>query len=330
EAVSGFDNSDLSVANGTLSAVSSSDGGVTWTATFTPTADIDDATNVITLDNTGEQDAAGNTGLGTTDSNNYAIDTLRPTATIVVADAALAAGETSLVTITFSEAVTGFDNSDLTVENGTLTAVSSSDGGVTWTATLTPTADIEDTSNVITLDNTGEQDAAGNTGLGTTDSNNYAIDTLRPTATIVVADAALAAGETSLVTITFSEAVTGFDNSDLTVENGTLTAVSSSDGGVTWTATLTPTANIEDTSNVITLDNTGEQDAAGNTGLGTTDSNNYAIDTLRPTATIVVADAALAAGETSLVTITFSEAVTGFDNSDLTVENGTLTAVSSS
>ena len=329
EAVTGFTNADLTVANGTLSAVSSADGGVTWTATFTPTASITDTTNVITLDNSGVTDAAGNTGTGTTDSNNYAIDTARPTGTIVVADAALAAGETSLVTITFSEAVTGFTTADLTVANGALSGLSSSDGGTTWTATFTPTANVTDTSNVITLDNTGVQDAAGNTGAGTTDSNNYAIDTARPTATVVVADASLATGETSLVTITFSEAVTGFTNADLTVVNGTLSAVSSADGGITWTATFTPTANVTDTSNVITLDNTGVVDAAGNTGTGTTDSNNYAIDTARPTASIVVADAALAAGETSLVTITFSEAVTGFTNTDLTVVNGTLSAVSS-
>ena len=66
--------------------------------------------------------------------------------------------------------------------------MSSSDGGITWTATFTPTAGITDTSNLITLDNTGVADAAGNAGTGTTDSNNYAIDTRRPTATIVVAD----------------------------------------------------------------------------------------------------------------------------------------------
>ena len=127
----------------------------------------------------------------------------------MVADDALKAGETSLVTITFSEAVTGFTNADLTIANGTLTAVSSGDGGITWTATFTPSADTTDASNLITLDNTGVSDGAGNAGTGTTDSNNYAIDTLRPTATIVVADDALKAGETSLVTITFSEAVSG-------------------------------------------------------------------------------------------------------------------------
>ncbi|UVM33284.1 Ig-like domain-containing protein [Pseudomonas sp. B21-019] len=330
EAVSGFTNADLTIVNGTLTAVSSSDGGITWTATFTPSASVNDTTNLITLNNTGVSDLAGNTGSGTTDSNNYAIDTLRPTATIVVADNALKIGETSLVTITFSEAVTGFTNADLTIANGTLTAVSSSDGGITWTATFTPTASISDTTNLITLDNTGVIDAVGNAGSGTTDSNNYAIDTVRPTATIVVADTALKIGETSLVTITFSEAVSGFTNADLTIANGTLTAVSSSDGGITWTATFTPSASINDTTNLITLDNTGISDLAGNAGSGTTDSNNYAIDTVRPTATIVLADTTLTAGETSLVTITFSEAVSGFTNADLTIANGTLTAVSSS
>ncbi|WP_421578232.1 Ig-like domain-containing protein, partial [Shinella sp. M31] len=59
------------------------------------------------------------------------------------------------MTFTFSEAVTGFTNADLTIANGMLSSVSSSDGGITWTATLTPTAGITDTTNVITLDNTG-------------------------------------------------------------------------------------------------------------------------------------------------------------------------------
>jgi hypothetical protein len=330
EAVSGFTNADLSIANGTLSAVSSADGGITWTATFTPTSSITDATNLITLNNTGVADLAGNAGSGTTDSNNYAVDTVRPTATVVFTQSTLKIGDTSLVTITFSEAVSGFTNADLTIANGSLTAVSSADGGITWTATFTPSANITDATNLVTLDNTGVADLAGNAGSGTTDSNNYSIDTQRPTATIVVADPALSAGETTLVTITFSEAVSGFTNADLTVPNGTLTALSSADGGITWTATFTPTGGINDTSNIITLANTGIADLAGNAGTGTTNSGNFTINTVAPTATIVVADNSLTIGETSLVTITFSEAVTGFNNADLTIANGTLTAVSSS
>ncbi|MDP2284080.1 MAG: Ig-like domain-containing protein, partial [Pseudohongiella sp.] len=329
EAVSGFNNADLSIANGTLSDVGTLDGGITWTATFTPSVDTHNLTNVIVLTNNGVIDAAGNAGTGTTSSNNYEIDTLRPTATIVVADTALSAGETSSVSITFNEAVTGFTNADLTIANGTLTKVSTLDGGITWTATLTPATATLDTTNVITLANTGVSDLSGNAGTGTTSSNNYAIDTQRPTATIVVADTAMNAGETSAVTITFNEAISGFTNADLSIANGTLTNVSTLDAGITWTATFTPTVGINDTTNVITLANTGVTDAAGNAGVGTTISNNYAIDTLRPSASIVVADTALKAGETSAVTITFNEAVSGFTNADLTIVNGTLSNVAS-
>ena len=336
EAVTVTGTPQLTLETGTTDrVVNYASGSGTSTLTFTYTvqagdtsADLDyQGTTALGLNGGTIKDAAGNNGTLTLASPGAAnslgankaivIDGVLPTASIVVADTALAIGETSTVTITFNEAVTGLTIADFTVANGVLSGLGTSDGGITWTATLTPTASITDPTNVITLDNTGVADAAGNAGTGTTDSNNYAIDSQRPTASIVVADTALAAGETSLVTITFSEAVTGFTNADLTVANGTLSAVSSSDGGVTWTATLTPTASVQDATNLITLDNTGVADAAGNAGTGSTDSNNYAIDSQRPTASIVVADTALAAGETSLVTITFSEAVTGFTNADV-------------
>ncbi|MDM3886365.1 Ig-like domain-containing protein, partial [Pseudomonas sp. BCRC 81390] len=329
EAVSGFTLADLTVANGTLSGLSSVDGGVTWTATLTPASGITDTSNLITLDNSGVSDAAGNAGSGSTASNNYSIDSQRPTATIVLADSALRAGETTQVTITFSEAVNGLDLADLSAQNGTLANLASSDGGITWTATFTPALAVQDASNVISLNNSGIADLAGNVGTGTTQSANYTVNTVLPSATIVVADNALRAGESSLVTITFSEAVSGFDNSDLSVSNGSLSAVSSSDGGVTWTATFTPAANVEDASNLISLDNSGVVGASGNAGVGTTDSNNYAIDTQRPAASIVVANSSLGAGQTSLVTISFSEAVSGFTLADLTVANGTLSGLSS-
>ena len=327
EAVQGLDVADFTVANGSLAGLSSSDGGLTWTTTFTPSSNIINTSNIITLDNTGVMDSAGNIGSGTTDSANYAIDTERPTATIVVSDTALAAGETATVTITFSEAVTGLSIADFSVANGSLSNLFTSDN-ITYTATLTPSANINDASNLITLDNTDVQDVAGNAGTSTTDSNNYAIDTQRPTAGIVITDTALKAGQSTTVTITFSEAVIGLTTADFSVANGTLGNLSSSDGGITWTATLTPDADVTDATNLITLDNTGYTDVAGNTGTGTTDSNNYAIDSLRPTATITVADTALSIGETTTVTITFSRAVSGLDSADFSVTNGSLSGLS--
>ncbi|WP_232000475.1 Ig-like domain-containing protein [Pseudomonas asplenii] len=330
EAVTGFTNNDLTVTNGSLSAVSSGDGGVTWTATFTPNAGIVSASNNIVLDTSLVMDAAGNVGNGSTTSNNFAIDGVRPTSTVVIDKSSLIVGETAQVTITFSEAVTGFTNTDLTVAGGTLSSVSSSDGGITWNATFTPTSNITNAGNAITLDNTGYTDSAGNIGTGTSTSNNYAIDTQRPTATIVLAHPNLTAGETTQVTITFSEAVSGFTLADLSASHGTLSNLSSSDGGITWTATFAPDGNTNSISNAITLTNTGVADLAGNSGAGTTQSANFTIDTVRPTATIVVANPALAINGTSQVTITFDQAVIGFNNADLTVVGGTLSTVSSS
>ncbi|SFS20029.1 outer membrane autotransporter barrel domain-containing protein [Dyella sp. OK004] len=326
KAVTGFNNSDIVVANGTLSNVSSADGGVTWTATLTPVDGINAVGNLITVNNTGISDVDGS-GSGVSTSNSYAINTVRPTATVIVANSRLKIGSTSGVTITFSEAVAGFSNADLSISHGTLTGVSSSDGGITWTATFTPSNGIVAAANVITLDNSGVTNAAGNTGTGTTSSNNYAIDTQRPTATIVVANANLGIGATSLVTITFSEAVTGFSLAGMTTDNGTLSNLSTSDN-ITWTATLTPVPGLTHSGNVIVLDNTGVTDVAGNSGTGTTSSNNYTIDAQRPTAAIVLSDSALTTGKTALVTITFSEAVNAFSNAALSVSNATLSAFS--
>lgn len=323
EPVSGLTNADLTVTNGTLTPVSPSDGGKTWTATFTPAAGTEFVGSPITLANPGVVDAAGNTGLGTTNSASVKIDTLRPSATISFADSTLTAGESTQVTFAFNEPVTGFSNAVLTIANGSLTDVTSVDGKI-WTATFTPSANVQDTSNVITLDNTGVRDLLGNAGVNTSTSGNYVIDTIRPTATIAFADSTLTAGDNTLVTFTFSEPVTDFTNADLTIANGVLTDVSSNDGGKTWTATFTPDAGKEDLTNVITLDNTGVRDLLGNAGTGTTNSGNYVIDTVRPTAGIVIDDTNLTAGETTTVTITFSEQVTGLEIGDFNVQNGSL------
>ncbi|WP_437891022.1 Ig-like domain-containing protein, partial [Phytobacter sp. V91] len=279
----------------------------------------------LTLAATG---AAGSLGA----ANNIVVDGVAPTvSSIVMASSTLSIGQTSQVTITFTEAVTGLTAADLTISNGTLSGLSSSNGGLSWTGTFTPTANITSTGNYIVLNNniSGVRDLAGNAGKGIATSNAYAIDTQRPTAAIVVADTQLARGATTEVTITFSEAVTNFTTADLFAPNGTLSNLMSSDGGITWTVTLTANNNVDSASNTVLLNNSGVNDLAGNAGTGLSFSNSYAVDTLRPTATIVMADTVLTAGESTLVTITFSEPVTGFSNEDLIVGNGTLSAVTS-
>lgn len=286
EAVTNFSAADVTVQNGTLGVLSSADGGITWTGTFTPTDNITDATNVATVNVSDVTDLLGNPLTAPVSTLNYTIDTQAPTvSSIVFADTALAKGETSLVTITFSEAVSAFSEADVTVQNGTLGVMASGDGGVTWTGTFTPTDNFEDASNVATVNVSDVVDAAGNALAAPVDSANYVIDTKRPTVTVTMSDYALAAADTATVTFTFSEAVTSFSNADITVPNGTLTAVSSADGGVTWTATYTPNAGVNAATNVITVDLSTLTDIATNAGVGSTDSANFTIDTAGPALT---------------------------------------------
>ena len=83
---------DVLVSGGTLGAISGT--GLTRTATFTPTPSLASGSASITVASGLYTDAAGNTGgAGTTPS--ITIDTLAPTASIVLADSALQAGESS-------------------------------------------------------------------------------------------------------------------------------------------------------------------------------------------------------------------------------------------
>lgn len=121
-----------------------------------------------------------------------------------------------------------------------------------------------------------------NTDLVYMNALAFSIDLNAPTVDITLDDYDLIDGETATVTFTFNEAVLGFTNADITVENGTLSTISSSDGGVTWTGTFTPNDSIEDATNAVSVGMTGLADLALNFGVGTTSSSNYTIDTLEP------------------------------------------------
>lgn len=77
EAVRTLDASAFDVPNGTLTGFTTDNGGRTWHAIFSPTAaQVDDATNVLTLRAGAVRDIAGNPSTAAATSNNYAIDTI--------------------------------------------------------------------------------------------------------------------------------------------------------------------------------------------------------------------------------------------------------------
>jgi large repetitive protein len=256
----------------------------------------DAATNsaVLTLPATGSANSIGG-------QKNIIIDGIIPliAGTAVPANGTYVEGNNLDFVINFSEAVTlnsagGTPYISLTLNNGGSVSANyiSGSGSSSLTFRYSVISGNQDSdgitlSNSITLNGGTISDAVGNnavvSGINFSSTAFIRVDGIAPTATIVLADSDLKAGETSLLTITFSETITGFTSADLSVANATISSLITNDGGITWTATLTPIPNIEDASNIILLDNTGVMDLAGNAGRGTTQSSNYAINTKIPT-----------------------------------------------
>ena len=248
-------------------------------------------------------DGAGNSTTAS-DTQAYTVETTGPTVvSVTMGDSALKIGDTSTVTIVFSEAVTGFSNSDVSAPNGTLSDFTTSDN-VTWMATFTPTADIEDAANAVTVA-ASYTDLAGNAG-GTGSSANYAIDTLAPAAPVITTPIALddvinAAERTATVT------VSGTNEAGSTVTlNGNAVVANTA---TTWHYELSA-AEIDAFNQGAETLTAVATDAAGNTATSTHD---ITVDTANPVVTSVALDASQItdadAGSIVTATITFLEAM---------------------
>lgn len=283
EVPSGFTASDIGTTNGTLGSFSATADPRVYTGVFTPAAGLGGDTGQVSVAGGLYTDAAGNSGTAA-NSPAIAIDTIAPTATVTVSDSSLTTGETAVVTITFSEAISSLDLTDLTAESADLSGLATTDN-VTFTATLTPMVNFLTSGNSVTLYLTRVQDTFGNPGIGTAASTSYSVNTVQAALMITVVDDTLTEGETSVVKFDFSRPVLGFSNANVTVQNGTLSTMTTTDGGLTFRAILTPTPGLNAPSNVITADLAGVTDEAGNpTQSRLYSSNVYRISTVAPSA----------------------------------------------
>lgn len=216
------------------------------------------------------------------------------------------------ITVTFDEAVTGFALGDLSVGNGAASNFAGS--GTTYTADITPGAD-----GTVTLDVAAgvAQDAAGNDNTAATQFSVTA-DVSAPTAAITSSAADPVAGTFS-VDVTFSESITGFVLGDLTVSNGSASNLTGS--GASYSVNITPSGD-----GLVTVDvATGvAQDAAGNDNTAAAQFSITA-DVSAPAVEIVLP------GETTTGALTasfeFSEPVSGFELTDISVSNGAASAL---
>ncbi|MES2573516.1 MAG: Ig-like domain-containing protein [Bacteroidota bacterium] len=165
------------------------------------------------------------------------------------------------------------------------------------------------------------------TTTGWTNTITYTV-TLPDTTAPTVATTSTATNPTNSatipLTITFNESVTGFDVSDITVTNATLSNFTGI--GTTYTVDATPSSN-----GTITVD------VDANTAIDTATNGNTAatqfsivFDNVQPSVSITSSTTNPTSAASFPVTITFSESVTGFDISDITATNATLSSFSGS
>ena len=279
----------VEVTNGTPDHMNKPDSK-TWVFYVEPDAD---GTVTFKVLATSVYDAAGN---GNPDDVQLSIvsDRTAPTVSITTAEPDPTNAVPIPVTITFSEDVTAFEVGDITVGNGSADNFSGS--GTTYTADITPDAD-----GTVTVDIAADAavDVAGN---GNTAAAQFSIvsDTIAPTVSITTTEPDPTNTVPIPVTITFSEAVTGFDVSDITVSNGS--AGNFSGSGTTYTADITPDAD-----GTITVDIAADAaiDVAGN---GNTAAAQLSIvsDTLAPTGTSISINGGDTYTNSTSVTLTLS------------------------
>ncbi|MER9593311.1 Ig-like domain-containing protein, partial [Mesorhizobium australicum] len=219
-------------------------------------------------------------GTGTATANVN--DATAPTILIATDDSALKVGDVAHLTFTLSEASINFDSGDVTVTGGTLSNFAGS--GTSYTADFTPAASSTTTATVNVAGGTFTDAAANNNTAAA--QLSMTVDTVAPTVTITDDEPGTAniAGGNVIYTFQFSEAVTGFDASDITLANGTKGTFTAIDAD-TYTLAVTPSASFTGT---MTVDVAASAafDLAGNPSTAATQSVQ-AVDTSGPSAPVI-------------------------------------------
>jgi hypothetical protein len=251
------------------------------------------------------------------------------TVTSIVPAAASPTNASSVTfTVTFAASVAGITTSNFTTANGgsvtgsSVTSVSGS--GTTYTVTVN-TGSGSGTLGLTLANDTGLTPGISNEPF--TGTPLYTIDKTAPVPTIsstTGASGSTSSSATFAYTVTFSEAVTGFVEGDLTVTNGTIAGFTGS--GTTYTFNVTPSANGAVTVNVPA---NVAQDAVGNFNTAAT---QYSITYAAPNAT-VASVTRLTPSPTATTQVryrvVFSAAVTGLSINNFSVTStGTVSGAS--
>ncbi len=329
ESVNNFATGDVSFTGSTVGgtlvgAVAGSGAGYTVTVTgMTGTGNV-----VVSIPANRANDPAGNVNVPSTSADNVvAYDGVVPTVTIN--KAAGQADPTNVAsvqyTVTFSEAVTGFAGTDLSFAGSTVggtLAAAVSGSGASYTVTVTG---MTGTGNVVaSIPANRASDPAGNDNVASTSTDNVvAYDGVAPTVTLNqdAGQADPSNGSPIAFTVVFSESVSNFATGDVTLA-GTAGATTATVTGSGTTYTVTVTGMTASGTVIASLAGGVAGDSAGNPSAASTSTDNtVTVDITVPTVTVnqAAGQADPTNGSSILFTAVFSEAVSGFVSSDVTV-----------
>ncbi|MFT3801759.1 MAG: Ig-like domain-containing protein [Burkholderiaceae bacterium] len=325
EAVQGFTASDITVSGGTAGAFTAIDAS-TYTLMVTPTPGQGHSLVVTVPQGAATSVASGNASSAS--SHQFAVDTVPPTLDISDNAGGSATNQAVLFTFTFSEPVTGFTASDITVTGGGTVGSLTGNGSTYHLLVNLPAGGAEGTINV-SVPAGAALDAGGNPSGGDSQSQRY--DTVVPSLLDITSDGGATAHGRTTFTFTFSEPVTGFTQDDIALAGGG-TVVSFAGSGATYTLVVDPTANATGTLAVSVAAGTAN-DAAGN-ALANADTVSQPFDTRVPPPTLNgfidnVSNVHDVANGPVTFTLTFDQAVSGLtaDASDLSITNGHIDSV---
>jgi hypothetical protein len=303
EPVTGFDGSDVGFAGSTVGGTLMANvtgSGATYTVSVTGMSGTGNV--VASLPAGAALDINGNASFASTSTDNtVTFDNVAPT--VAIDQAAGQADPTNLspilFTVVFSEPVTGFTGSDVSFAGSTVGGTLSANvtgSGATYTVSVTGMTGTGDV--VASLAAGAATDSTGNTSLASTSTDNtVAFDNVAPTVAIdqAAGQADPTDGSPILFTVVFSEPVTGFTQSDVSFAGSTVggTLVANVTGsGATYTVSVTGMSGLGTVVASVVLGAAG--DAAGNTSLASTTTDNSVTFFLSP---IVTTDAATGVGE---------------------------------
>jgi hypothetical protein len=302
EDVTGFVVGDIDLGNATASNFNAVDGN-TYTALITPTGGavtVDVASNVA-------NDAASNGNTAATQATST-YDTTAPT--VAIQDVPANSNAPFTATFEFSEDVTGFVVGDISLGNATASNFNAVDGN-TYTALITPTG------GAVTVDvaSNAANDAASNGNTAATQATST-YDTTAPT--VAIQDVPANSNAPFTATFEFSEDVTGFVVGDISLGNATASNFNAVDGN-TYTALITPSGG------AVTVDvasNVANNAASNGNSAATQATSTY--DVTEPTVVIQNAPGTVNNTDSYTVTAQFSESVSTFVVTDITLVNAAI------